>query len=66
MKKVTPKGCDLTGNFDTTKINFCTKFSCIGLIQCLSKGRRGIVGCMSDSLCGGCGFEPHQRPPLFP
>ena len=25
------------------------------------KGQHGAVGCTSDSLCGGRGFEPHQR-----
>ena len=29
-------------------------------------GRRGALSCTSDSWCGGGGFEPHLRPPLFP
>jgi len=31
----------------------------------LHKGRRGTVGCKSDSLCGGHVFETKQRPRCF-
>ena len=49
-------------------LNYCTLVSVSNThnTHIFLKGRRGAVGCTSDSSCGGRGFEPNQRPPLFP
>ena len=34
------------------------------LLSVVVKGRRGAVGCTTDSLCGGRGFEPQAKAPV--